>query len=93
MTVLAGTLRASGTANSEWVACNRAPYYVLYNPAGAFPRPHTGTGGYGDRRDYVRRVGRKYGFTGLGPMGFMYWVPGPASGGSFVKTCDDSSDT
>lgn len=91
MTVLAGTIRAAGTANAEWIACNRAPYYVLYNPAGVFPRPHTAPS-YGDRRDYRIRVGRKYGFTGLGPMGFRFNAPDPAAGG-FVKTCDDTSDT
>lgn len=89
MAVLAGTTRASGTANAQWVACDRKVYYVLEKVTG-LPRAATAPG-WGDRRDYVRRVGRKYGWTGLGPVGFRFNVPVIAS--TSIKLNDDSADT
>lgn len=89
MAVLAGTTRASGTANPQWVACDRKPYYVLEKVTG-LPRT-ADPPGTGDRRDYVRRVGRRYGFTGLGPLGFRFNVPQIAS--TSIKLNDDKTDT
>ena len=95
MTVLAGTVRATGTANAQWVPTDGSVYYVLNyrDSTGAvvLPRPATGTGGYGDRRDYIRRVGRqRYSLIGLGPMGWKFKVSTIA--GSQVKLNDDSVD-
>lgn len=93
MTVLAGTIRGASTANAEWQPCDGKVHYVLSTPTPTgLPRPAVGTGGYGDRRDYLRRVGRKnYSLIGLGPLGWRFKVPTIA--GNFVKTCDDSADT
>ena len=89
MAVLAGTTRASGTASAQWVACNGAPYYVLEKVTGL---PKTADApGFGDRRDYVRRVGRRNGFPGLGPLGFRFNVPITAS--TSIKLNDDKADS
>ena len=89
MAVLAGTTRAAGTASAEWQPCDGKPYYVLAKVTGL---PKTADPpGYGDRRDYRRRVGTKYGFTGLGPLGFKFNVPRIAS--TSIKLNDDKADT
>lgn len=88
MTVLAGTIRGSGTANAQWVATDRKPYYV-YETVTGLPRAAAAPG-FGDRRDYARRVGRKYGWVGFGPYGWRFNVP---TTGGFVKLNDDSADT
>ena len=87
MAVLAGTIRGSGTANAQWVATDRKVYYVLEEVTG-LPRAATAPG-YGDRRDYARRVGRKYGWCGFGVNGWRFNVP---PSGGFVKLNDDSTD-
>lgn len=89
MAVLAGTMRATPTAAPEWVACDGKPYYVLAKVTG-LPKL-ADPPGWGDRRDYPRRVGRKYGFTGLGPLGFRFNVP--KIGSTSIKTNDDKADT
>jgi len=96
MTVLAGTIRATSTGNPLWEACDGKVYYVAMRKDPqtgivVLPRPAVGTGGYGDLRDWPRRVGRKYGWTGLGPIGFRFRVPVQA--GNFAKLNDDSTDT
>jgi hypothetical protein len=48
--------------------------------------------GFGDHRDWRRRVGTKYGWTGLGPNGFRFRLP-VAGDGNYVKTNDDTADT
>lgn len=89
MTVLAGTIRASGTANAEWQPCDGKPYYVLAKVTG-LPRAAAAPG-YGDRRDFARRVGRKYGWPGFGVNGWRFNVPIIAS--TSIKMNDDSADT
>jgi hypothetical protein len=94
MPVLAGTIRASSTGNPEWVAADGKPYYTLFVPKSGgtplLPRPAAAPG-TGYRTDWRRRVGNKYGFTGLGPMGFRFCVPVVA--GNYCKLTDDSADT
>jgi hypothetical protein len=97
MTVLAGTIRGTATGSPLWEAADGKVYYVLsykdpQTGITVLPRPATGTGGYGDMRDYIRRVGRqRYSLIGLGPMGWRFKVPTLA--GQFVKLNDDSTDT
>lgn len=96
MTVLAGTIRASATGNPLWEATDGKVYYVLtykdpQTGIAVLPRPATGTGGYGDMRDYIRRVGRqRCSLIGLGPMGWRFRVLNQA--GNYVKLNDDSVD-
>lgn len=95
MTVLAGTIRASATGNPLWEACDRKPYYVAdqrdpQTLIKVLPRAAPAPG-YGDLRDYVRRVGRQYGWVGLGANGWRFNVPLLA--GNYVKLNDDSADT
>jgi len=94
MPVLAGTIRASSTGNPDWKACDGSTVYVAERKVSgvtvlprAAPAP-----GYGDHRDWRRRVGQKYGWTGLGPNGFRFRLP-VAGDGAYVKTNDDSADT
>jgi hypothetical protein len=97
MTVLAGVIRGSATGNPMWEATDGSVYYVLdykdpQTGITVLPRPAVGTGGYGDKRDYIRRVGRqRYSLIGLGPMGWRFKVLTQA--GNFVKLNDDSGDT
>jgi len=96
MTVLAGVIRGTATGNPLWEATDGKIYYtaMVKDPQTGItvlPRAATGTGGYGDLRDYARRVGRKYGWVGFGTVGWRFKVPTIA--GSFIKLNDDSGDT
>ena len=94
MAVLAGTIRASSTGNPDWKACDGSTVYVFERKVGgvtvlprAAPAP-----GFGDHRDWRRRVGTKYGWAGLGPVGFRFRLP-VAADGNYVKLNDDTADT
>ena len=94
MTVLAGTIRASSTGNPDWRACDGGTVYVFDYKLGGIPvLPRAAPApGFGDHRDWRRRVGTKYGWTGLGPSGFRFRLP-VAADGNYVKTNDDTADT
>jgi hypothetical protein len=95
MAVLAGTIRATATGNPLWEACDGKAYYVAMRKdpqSGVTVLPRAATApGWGDLRDYPRRVGRKYGWCGFGPNGWRFNVP--RQPGNFIKLNDDSADT
>lgn len=95
MAVLAGTIRASATGNPLWEACDRKPYYVAWQKdpqTGIKVLPRTAPApGYGDLRDWYRRVGRKYGWCGFGVNGWRFNIP--YSPGNYAKLNDDTADT
>ena len=95
MTVLAGTIRASATGNPLWEACDGKVYYVAMKKdpqTGITVLPRSAAApGFGDLRDYFRRVGRKYGWCGFGTNGWRFKVPVVA--GNNIKLNDDSADT
>lgn len=90
MTTNAGEMSSSVQANPQWVAADGKPYYTLYwnQPR----RTHSGIS-YGDRRDYVRRVGRRGRSLGIGPLGWIFCVPYDATSTYKVTTADDTSET
>lgn len=94
MPVLAGTIAASSTGNPDWKACDGSWIYVAEEKVGGvkvLPRAATAPG-YGDHRDWKRRVGTRYGWCGFGPNGWRFRLP-VAKDGNWVKTNDDSADT
>jgi hypothetical protein len=94
MTVLAGTIRASSTGNPDWKNCDGSTVYVAENKvSGTVVLPRAAPApGFGDHRDWRRRVGTKYGWVGLGVNGFRFRLP-VAGDGNYVKTNDDTADT
>jgi len=95
MPVLADTIRATATGSPLWEATDGKVYYVAMRKdpqTGITVLPRAAAApGFGDLRDYTRRVGRKYGWTGFGPYGWRFRVP--VIPGSFIKLNDDSADT
>jgi len=88
-TTHAGEMSNAAQVNPQWVMANGQPLYVLY---AAQPR-RTATGvGYGDRRDYVRRVGWQGRRRGLGPLGWIVCMPYDPAGNWRVTTADDTTE-
>jgi hypothetical protein len=77
-------------ANPQWVPANNQPLYVL--DAKQTRRPHAAIS-YGDRRDYVRRVGRQGRRRGLGPLGWIIQMPYDPGANWVVTTADDNVES
>ena len=87
MATLAGQMSSSAQANPQWVNCDGAPHFVLYDkqarrtPAGISE---------GNRQDYIRRVGWQGRRRGLGPLGWIILMP--VAAGYKVTLADDGTE-
>ena len=90
MTTLAGSMFNGAQPNPQWVACDGAPHYVLYDKQ---PQRTKGVLSEGNRQDYIRQVGWQGRRRGLGPLGWIICVPYDAGGTWRITLADDSTET
>lgn len=88
MATNAGEMSSSAQPNGQWLTCDGAPHYVLYDKQ---TRRTPGAVGEGNRQDYIRRVGWQGRRRGLGPLGWIICMP--VAAGYKVSTADDASET
>ena len=88
MPTLAGQMSNSAQPNAQWLTCDGAPHYVLYDKQS---RRTPNALSEGNRQDYIRRVGWQGRRRGLGPLGWIICTP--VAAGYKVSTADDGVET
>lgn len=90
MPTQAGMMFSGAQPNPQWVPASGQPLFVLYSKQTR--RPHAGIS-YGDRRDYIRRVGWRGRRRGLGPLGWVVCMPFDPAANFVVTTADDNVES
>ena len=90
MATFAGSMSNTAQPNPQWVACDGAPHYVLYDKQA---RRTPGGISEGNRQDYLRRVGWQGRRRGLGAMGWILLMPYDSGGTYKISLADDQVET
>src|SRR5215469_2142755 len=88
MATRAGEMSNSAQPNGQWLTCDGAPHYVLYDKQ---TRNTPSALSEGNRQDYLRNVGWQGRRRGLGPLGWIILTP--VAAGYKVSTADSSAET
>jgi hypothetical protein len=90
MATFAGSMSNTAQPNPQWVPCDGAPHYVLYDKQA---RRTPGGISEGNRQDYLRRVGWQGRRRGLGAMGWIICTPYDKTSTWKISLADDAAET